>query len=191
MDPRDQTNSSALAGGKPRWGFFYFAAVTCSCVYTYWAQSMGTLMPVRIWDYLGWQRSFWTIHRYPIKVVCGVTYALLKNIGALVMMMLFVLIGVAYGKAVEWLAMKSWSLGVTQRWNEIETRHEARRDDEILQQEIDPGEPTAYAAPSGAAPVEADAEKEAGAGSEDAAGAAGAAAGSAAETKKPAEKSDD
>ena len=54
-----------------------------------WAQSMGTMMPVRIWDYLGWQKSFWAIHRFPIKVVCGLTYAVLKMIKLVVWLVFF------------------------------------------------------------------------------------------------------
>ena len=98
---------------------------------------MGTMMPVRIWDYLGWQKSFWAIHRFPIKVVCGLTYAVLKNIGAVVMLLFFLALAAAYGKALVWLTHKSWEWGVTQAWNEIDDEREEQLDDQILQQELE------------------------------------------------------
>lgn len=135
--------SEVSEGAPSSWGFFYWSAVTCSCVYTYWAQSMGTLMPVRIWDFMGWQKSFWRIHRFPIKVVCGLTYAVLKNIGAAIMLLVFLFVGYCYGRLVELLTMRSWAWGVTQSWNVIDAKREAQLDDQILQQEFDwkPDEP--------------------------------------------------
>lgn len=157
-------------GGPATWGFFYWSAVTCSCVYTYWAQSMGTLMPVRIWDYMGWQKSFWTIHRFPIKVVCGLTYAVLKNIGAAIMLLVFIFLGYCYGRLVELLTMRSWAWGITQQWNVIDAKREAQLDDQILDQEFDwrPDEPVGGRPdPAGSKPpVEGGGEAEGGEGEE-------------------------
>ena len=44
-------------------GFVYWVAVTCSCVYSYWGQSMGTMLPIAIWEYAGWTEEFWRLHR--------------------------------------------------------------------------------------------------------------------------------
>ena len=59
-------------------GFAYWIAVTCSCVYTYWGQSMGTMLPIAIWDFAGWTEEFWRIHRWPIKIICGTIYSLVQ-----------------------------------------------------------------------------------------------------------------
>ncbi len=65
-------------------GFVYWLTVSCSCMYTYWAQSMGTLLPVAIWDFLGWKEEFWRVHRWPLKLICGLLYFVLNSIGILV-----------------------------------------------------------------------------------------------------------
>ena len=64
-------------------GFVYWLTVSCSCMYTYWAQSMGTLLPVAIWDFLGWKEEFWRVHRWPLKLICGLLYFVLNSIGIL------------------------------------------------------------------------------------------------------------
>ena len=64
-------------------GFVYWLTVSCSCMYTYWAQSMGTLLPVAIWDFLGWKEEFWRVHRWPLKLICGLLYFILNSIGIL------------------------------------------------------------------------------------------------------------
>ena len=159
--------SDVSEGGPATWGFFYWSAVTCSCVYTYWAQSMGTLMPVRIWDYMGWQKSFWKIHRFPIKAVCGLTYAVLKNIGAGIMLLVVLFLGYCYGRLVELLTMRSWAWGVTQKWNAIDERREAQLDDQILDQEFDwrPDEPAGGRPdPAGSKPPVGGGEEEGGEG---------------------------
>ena len=122
-------------------GFLYWTCATCSCFYTYWAQSAGTLMPIPIWDYMGWQEAFWTMHRFPIKIVCGLLYFVLKNIGLIIMLALVVLWVVLYGWLLNRLTKLSWEWGITQSWNQIAAVMEEELDNGILEEHLLDAEP--------------------------------------------------
>ena len=94
------------------------------------------------------------MHRFPIKIICGLTYFVLKNIGLVVrppcaswrqaaartppprtppppqiMLLLITLWSFFYGWFLHRLTKLSWEWGVTQGWNSIPNVKEARRAD--------------------------------------------------------------
>ena len=68
----------------------------------------------QIWDFAGWKKEFWRVHRWPLKMVCGLTYGLAKSFGALMAFVAVFGLAIGYGYLLHLLMKKSWEWGVTQ-----------------------------------------------------------------------------